>query len=100
MARGDDAVDNVEEALRAIVAAYGADDVKIALPTSLFVETGRGGSSHVQFSTQVARPLRLDQIEGLYELVKVLEFGRLTPAEGIARPGPGTGLLITRAVRG
>ena len=86
MVAAGDAVDNVEEALRAIVATYKVTDVKIALlPTSLFVETGTGGSSHVQFSAEVARPLRLDQIEDLYEMVKVLESGRLTPAQGIAR---------------
>jgi len=86
MVAAGDAVDNVEEALRTIVASYKVTDVKIALlPTSLFVETGTGGSSHVQFSAEVARPLRLDQIEDLYELVKVLESGRLTPARGIAR---------------
>ena len=86
MVAAGDAVDNVEQSLRAIVAACGVTDIQIALlPTSLFVETGLGRSSHVQFSAQVAPPLRLDQIGVLYELVKVLGAGTLTPAEGTER---------------
>lgn len=86
MVSAGDAVDNVEASLRAIVAAYGVTDIQIALlPTSLFVETGSGKSSHVQFSAQVAPPLRLDQIGELYELVKVLETGTMEPAEGVER---------------
>src|SRR5215471_13700315 len=69
-----DAVDIIEESLRRIVTAYGVGGLQIALlPTSLFVQTGIGNSAHVQFSSQVAPPLRLDQIDGLYRLVKQLE---------------------------
>jgi uncharacterized membrane protein YjjP (DUF1212 family) len=86
MVAAGDAVDVIERSLRRIVNAYGFRDVQIAvLPTSLFVETGAGQSAQVQFSTQVATPLRLDQIGALYELVKVLELGRLTPAQGLER---------------
>jgi uncharacterized membrane protein YjjP (DUF1212 family) len=71
MVAAGDAVDVIEESLRRIVAAYGVDGLQIALlPTSLFVQTGTGDSAHVQFSSQVVPPLRLDQIDGLYRLVK------------------------------
>src|SRR3974390_1290477 len=74
MVAAGDAVDNVEQSLRAVVAAYGVTDIQIALlPTSLFVETGSGRSSPVQFSAQGAPPLRLDQIRNLYHLAKVLQ---------------------------
>lgn len=86
MVAAGDAVEDVEESLRSIVAAYGVSDIQIALlPTSLFVETGSGASAHVQFSAQVAPPLRLDQIGELYELVKVLESGAVSPLQGVGR---------------
>src|SRR5215467_11990760 len=60
MVAAGDAVDIIEESLRRIVAAFGVDGLQIALlPTSLFVQTGTGDSAHVQFSSQVAPPLRL-----------------------------------------
>ena len=84
MVAAGDAVDIIEESLRRIVAAYGVDGLQIALlPTSLFVQTGTGDSAHVQFSSQVAPPLRLDQIDGLYRLVKQLERAEPTPADGL-----------------
>jgi len=84
MVAAGDAVDIIEESLRRIVAAFGVDGLQIALlPTSLFVQTGAGDSAHVQFSSQVAPPLRLDQIDGLYRLVKRLERAELTPADGL-----------------
>jgi uncharacterized membrane protein YjjP (DUF1212 family) len=74
MVAAGDAVDVIEESLRRIAAAYGVAGLQIALlPTSLFVQTGTGDSAHVQFSSQVAPPLRLDQIDVLYRLVKQLE---------------------------
>jgi uncharacterized membrane protein YjjP (DUF1212 family) len=86
MVAAGDAVDNVEDSLRRIVAAFGIEDVQIALlPTSMFIEMGGGHSSSVQFSAQVGPPLRLDQIGELYELVKDLEHRRLTPDAGLER---------------
>jgi uncharacterized membrane protein YjjP (DUF1212 family) len=86
MVAAGDAVDVIEGSLRRVIDAYGVRDVEIALlPTSLFVETGAGTSAHVEFTSQVAAPLRLDQISALYELVKQLERGQLTPAEGLQR---------------
>jgi uncharacterized membrane protein YjjP (DUF1212 family) len=86
MVAAGDAVDIIEASLRRVIDAYGVNDVQIALlPTSLFVETGVGRSAHVQFTSQVAEPLRLDQISALYELVKELELGQLAPAEGLQR---------------
>jgi uncharacterized membrane protein YjjP (DUF1212 family) len=84
MVAAGDAVDLIEESLRRIVAAYDVPGLEIALlPTSLFVQTGTGDSAHVQFSSQVAPPLRLDQIDGLYRLVKQLELAELTTGEGL-----------------
>src|SRR5215469_8127339 len=88
MVAAGDAVDIIEESLRRIVAAYGVEGLQIALlPTSLFVQTGTGDSAHVQFSSQVAPPLRLDQIDGLYRLVKQLERAELPLADGLHRLG-------------
>ena len=82
MVAAGDAVDIIEESLRQIVAAHGVAGLQVApLPTSLFVQTGMGDSAHVQFSSQVAPPLRLDQIDGLYRLVKQLERAELTMPE-------------------
>jgi uncharacterized membrane protein YjjP (DUF1212 family)/uncharacterized membrane protein YjjB (DUF3815 family) len=55
------------------------------LPTSLFVQTGTGDGAHVQFSSQVAPPPRLDQIDGLYRLVKQFERAELTASAGLSR---------------
>jgi uncharacterized membrane protein YjjP (DUF1212 family)/uncharacterized membrane protein YjjB (DUF3815 family) len=86
MVAAGDAVDVIEESLRRIVAAYGVAGLQIALlPTSLFVQTGRGDSAHVQFSSRVAPPLRLDQIDELYRLVRRLERGELTVSTGLDR---------------
>jgi uncharacterized membrane protein YjjP (DUF1212 family)/uncharacterized membrane protein YjjB (DUF3815 family) len=82
MVAAGDAVDVIEESLRQVVAAYGVAGLQIALlPTSLFVQTGTGDGAHVQFSSQVAPPLRLDQIDRLYRLVKQLEGAELTVHE-------------------
>lgn len=77
MVAAGDAVDLIEESLRRIVDAYQVSGLQIALlPTSIFVQTGIGDAAHVQFTSQVAPPLRLDQIDRLYALV-----GRLEQAE-------------------
>ena len=91
MVAAGDAVDIIEEPVRRVVAAYGVAGLQIALlPTSLFVQTGTSDSAHVQFSSQVAPPLRLDQIDALYRLVKQLERAELTAGEGLADSVPST----------
>lgn len=98
MVAAGDAVDVIEGSLRRIVAAYGVAGLQIALlPTSLFIQTGTGDAAHVQFSSQVAPPLRLDQIDVLYRLVKQLERARPSTSEasttlaGIYRRHPAFG---------
>jgi uncharacterized membrane protein YjjP (DUF1212 family) len=82
MVAAGDAVDVIEDSLRRIVAAYGVAGLQVALlPTSLFVQTGTDDRAHVQFSSQVGPPLRLDQIDMLYRLVKQLERAELTVSE-------------------
>jgi uncharacterized membrane protein YjjP (DUF1212 family)/uncharacterized membrane protein YjjB (DUF3815 family) len=84
MVAAGDAVDVIEASLRRIVAAYGVTGAEIALlPTSLFVQTGTGDSALVQFSSQVAPPLRLDQIDGLYRLVGKLERAEVSVSAGL-----------------
>ncbi len=79
MVAAGDAVDIIEDSLRRIVAAYGISGLQIALlPTSLFIQTGTGESAHVQFTSGTAPPLRLDQVDALYRLVKELERAELT----------------------
>jgi len=82
MVAAGDAVDVIEESLRRIVAGYGVAGLQVALlPTSLFVQTGTDDRAHGQFSSQVAPPLRLDQIDRLYRLVKQLEPAKPTVDE-------------------
>lgn len=84
MVAAGDAVDVVEESLRRIVTAYGVPGLQVAvLPTSLFVQTGTGDSAHVQFSSRVAPPLRLDQIDGLYRLSGQLEQAELAAEQAL-----------------
>jgi uncharacterized membrane protein YjjP (DUF1212 family) len=84
MVAAGDAVDLIEGSLGRLVAAYGAAGVQIALlPTSLFIQTGTSDSAYVQFSSQVAPPLRLDQIDGLYRLVRQLERAEFSVSAGL-----------------
>jgi uncharacterized membrane protein YjjP (DUF1212 family)/uncharacterized membrane protein YjjB (DUF3815 family) len=84
MVAAGDAVDLIEGSLSRLVAAYGVAGVQIALlPTSLFIQTGTSDSAHVQFSSQVAPPLRLDQIDGLYRLVRQLERAQVSVSAGL-----------------
>ena len=88
MVAAGEAVDIIEQSLRRIAAAYGVGGMQIALlPTSLFVQTGTGDNAHVHFTSRVAPPLRLDQIDSLYRLVRQLEAAKLTPGEGLRRLG-------------
>lgn len=84
MVAAGDAVDLIEGSLGRLVAAYGVAGVQIALlPTSLFIQTGTGEGAHVQFSSQVAPPLRLDQIDRLYRLVRQLERAEFSVSAGL-----------------
>jgi uncharacterized membrane protein YjjP (DUF1212 family)/uncharacterized membrane protein YjjB (DUF3815 family) len=86
MVAAGDAVDIIEESLHRIVVAYGISGLQVALlPTSLFIQTGAGDSVHVQFVSQVAPPLRLDQIDDLYRLVKQLERAELPVRDALDR---------------
>ena len=86
MVGAGDAVDVIEQSLRRVVTAYGVAGLQIALlPTSLFVQTGASDNAHVQFSSQTPPPLRLDQIDALYRLVRELERAELTAGEGLRR---------------
>ncbi len=88
MVAAGDAVDIIEESLRHIVAAYGVAALEIALlPTSMFVQTGSGDSARVQFTSRVAPPLRLDQIDRLYRLIRRLERAEPTTAEATRELG-------------
>jgi uncharacterized membrane protein YjjP (DUF1212 family)/uncharacterized membrane protein YjjB (DUF3815 family) len=79
MVAARDAVNVIEESLRRVASAYQVAGLQVALlPTALFVETGTGDRAHVQFTSQVAPPLRLDQVDALYRLVRRLERAELT----------------------
>ena len=84
MVAAGDAVDLVEDSLRRIVSAYDVGGFQIALlPTSLFVQTGTGDQTRVQFISRVTPPLKLDQVDALYRLVKRLTLAALTPRDGL-----------------
>jgi uncharacterized membrane protein YjjP (DUF1212 family) len=88
MVAAGDAVDVIEESLRRIVSAYEVAGLEIALlPTSMFVQTGTGDRAHVQFTSQVAPPLRLDQIDRLYRLVRRLERAEPAASEAVHELG-------------
>jgi uncharacterized membrane protein YjjP (DUF1212 family)/uncharacterized membrane protein YjjB (DUF3815 family) len=88
MVAAGDAVDIIEESLRRVVDAYQVAGLQIALlPTSMFVQTGTDDGAHVQFTSQVAPALRLDQIDRLYQLVRQVEGAQLTPSEAMRQLG-------------
>ncbi len=88
MVAAGDAVDIIEESLRRIVDAYQVAGLQIALlPTSMFVQTGTDDRAHVQFTSQVAPALRLDQIDRLYQLVRQAERAQLTTSEAMRQLG-------------
>ncbi len=80
---GGEPVTTVEENLRAIAAAYGATDARVAAtPTGVFLAAAPGRAVLLE---PVGPPLRFDQTAALAELVRAAERAELHPGGGTAR---------------
>jgi uncharacterized membrane protein YjjP (DUF1212 family) len=80
-----EAVNEIEERLRQIAAAYGAPEARcMVLPTFLAIALEAGDTAVLEETRQFGA-FRLDQTATLFELVKQAEEAEVTPGEGIAR---------------
>jgi uncharacterized membrane protein YjjP (DUF1212 family) len=78
-----EAVNEIEDRLRRVAAAYGAPDARISvLPTYLVVALEPGRPAGLEPTRQLRGGLRLDQIAALYELLRSAQTGKVTPEAG------------------
>ena len=78
-----EAVNEIEDRLRRVAAAYGAPSARVSvLPTYLVVSLEPGRAATLEPTQQLRGGLRLDQTAALYELLRSAERGRLPPAAG------------------
>ncbi|HTS20231.1 MAG TPA: threonine/serine exporter family protein [Casimicrobiaceae bacterium] len=83
-----DTVAYVEDTVRRIAHAYGADHVNVvALPTALFVKFGEGDSARSDFTSQEGLALRFDQIDAVFALAERAQRREILPQEAIGRLG-------------
>ncbi|GLI28035.1 hypothetical protein ARHIZOSPH14_22770 [Agromyces rhizosphaerae] len=79
-----ESVDRVDDTMRAIARAYGADDTDfVVLPTVILVQSRHGRTDRVALRTSRVTALRFDQIAALYDLVGRARRGEVEPAAGI-----------------
>lgn len=78
-----EAVNQIEDRLRRVAAAYGAPNARVSvLPTYLVVALEPGLPATLEPTRQLRRGLRLDQTAALFGVLRVAEQGRLPPVEG------------------
>lgn len=78
-----EAVNQIEEHLRRVAAAYGAPDARISVtPTYLVVALEPGWPATLEPTGQLRGGLRLDQTAALFEVLRSARHGRLPPAQG------------------
>ncbi|RSM69598.1 hypothetical protein DMB66_11470 [Actinoplanes sp. ATCC 53533] len=81
-----EAVNQIEEHLRRVAAAYGAPDARVSVtPTYLVVALEPGRPATLEPTGQLRGGLRLDQTAALFEVLRSAGHGRLPPAEGSRR---------------
>jgi uncharacterized membrane protein YjjP (DUF1212 family) len=81
-----EAVNQIEEHLRRVAAAYGAPGARVSvLPTYLVVSLEPGRPATLEPTRQLRGGLRLDQTAALFAVLRSAEQGRLPPAEGSRR---------------
>ena len=81
-----EAVNQVEEHLRRVSAAYGAPRARVSvLPTYLVVALEPGRPATLEPTRQLRGVLRLDQTAALFEVLKAAERGEPSPEEGSDR---------------
>src|SRR5689334_8329885 len=77
-----EAVNQIEDHLRAVAAAYGAPDARVSvLPTYLVVALEPGRAATIEPTRQLRGGLRLDQTAALYAVLRAAGEG-LTPEQG------------------
>lgn len=84
LANSAESADQTTDRLRDVAAAYDADVSALVMPTGVIF---RIGSSEVDLVTVSPRPLRLDQVAEVDNLVTVLTRAGVSPAEGLRRLG-------------
>jgi uncharacterized membrane protein YjjP (DUF1212 family) len=78
-----EAVNQIEEHLRRVAAAYGAPDARVSvLPTYLVVALEPGRPATLEPTGQLRGGLRLDQTAALFEVLRSAQRGGLPPAQG------------------
>jgi uncharacterized membrane protein YjjP (DUF1212 family) len=81
-----DTVAFVEDKLRCVAQAQGAENVNIvALPTVLFLKFDDGDETRRDFTSEEGLMLRFDQIDALYVLADEAQARRVTPEEGLVQ---------------
>lgn len=81
-----EAVNETEERLRRVAAAYGAPDARVmVLPTFLAIALGPGGTAVLEETRQFGGTFRLDQTAALFDLLKLAERAAVTPPDAIER---------------
>lgn len=79
-------MNETEERLRRVAAAYGAAEARIGvLPTYLVVVLEPGQEAALEPTARPSGGLRLDRTGALYEVLRAAEQGRIAPAEGSRR---------------
>ena len=81
-----EAVNEIEEHLRRVAAAYGAPRARVCvLPTYLVVALAPGRPATLEPTRQLRGVLRLDQTAALFEVLKAAGRGEPSPEEGSRR---------------
>lgn len=82
LANSAESADVTTDRLRDVAAAYDADVDAMVMPTGVLF---RIGATEVDLVTVSPRPLRLDQVAAVDDLVTLLTRAAISPAEGLRR---------------
>lgn len=78
-----EAVNQIEEHLVKVAAAYGAPHARVSvLPTYVVVSLEPGRPATLEPTRQLRGGLRLDQTAAVYDVLRVAERGEVTPRDG------------------
>ncbi|HKE74053.1 MAG TPA: threonine/serine exporter family protein [Acidimicrobiales bacterium] len=81
-----EAVNEIEDHLHAVAAAYGAPDARlVVLPTFVVVSLDPGRPATLEPTRQLRGGLRLDQTSAVWAVLKSARGGDIDPAEGSLR---------------
>src|SRR5689334_17571478 len=81
-----EAVNQIEEHLVRVAAAYGAPHARVSvLPTYVVVSLEPGRPATLEPTRQLRGGLRLDQTAAVYDVLRAAERGEVTPADGSAQ---------------